>query len=202
MSRDRVGTVTHRFARGLRCNNQLRYVTVEARGMQMLAALPLPPSWPGSASGDESGRFCLLLPAVVAARTRAPGLAATVPMLTEPHAVAQWCAQSALQLAASAKPCRFRKSDPRLRQRWRSAESAESCYTPLQATAGHWWLGRKPTTPIAVFARFSCLIQAGQCPGARASTHASSWAALRRRLGSLSIGRSKGSSTACVLTRC
>ena len=98
MTRNAIGTVTHRFVQGLRCDDQLRYVTVEARGAQMLAALPL--SWPGTSSGDDSGRLCLLRAAVVVARTRARGLAATVPPLTDPNGLARWCSQSALRVAA------------------------------------------------------------------------------------------------------
>lgn len=98
MSCDAIGTVTHRFLQGLRCDDQLRYVTVEARGAQMLAALPL--SWTGTSSGDESGRLCLLRAAAIVARTRARGLAATAPSLSDPIALAQWCSQAALRVAA------------------------------------------------------------------------------------------------------
>ena len=66
MSCDALDAVTHRFVQGLRLDSQLWYITVEARGAQMLAALPL--SWPGTSSGDESGRLCLLRASVVVAR--------------------------------------------------------------------------------------------------------------------------------------
>lgn len=134
MSRNAVGSLTHRFVRGLRCDNQLRYVTAEARGMQMLAALPL--SWPGSTSGDESGRLCLLRAAVVVARTRAPGLAATLPALIESHAVAQWCAQSALQLAASVKTVPHSEVGSTIAA---TLDATGACGVLLHAAAGARW---------------------------------------------------------------
>ncbi len=63
-----------------------------------MADLPLP--WPGSPSGDDTDRLCLLQAAVVLARTRSWMLTGALPALTDPHGLTEWCGQPGLAIQA------------------------------------------------------------------------------------------------------
>jgi hypothetical protein len=100
-----------------------------------MADLPLP--WPGSPSGDDTDRLCLLQAAVVLARTRPWMLTGDLPALTDTHGLTQWCGQPGLAIQARVEDVQLGQLGATV---WAAVHRGSVCGVQLKTDAGLRWV--------------------------------------------------------------